>query len=127
MADDVQAALGRLRRRAPTRAATAKPEIWKEQAKFKEHSDKLVAETGKLLAAAKTGNLDTLKAAFGSAAGTCKACHDAFRKRLSAAHSKATPAQRTGAAAPQSAPEPQASASSFSISRCSSAKSGSPT
>ena len=57
----------------------AKPEIWTEQAKFKEHNEKLVAETGKLLAAAKTNNLDNLKAAFGSAAGTCKACHDAFR------------------------------------------------
>ncbi|MBP6652486.1 MAG: cytochrome c, partial [Xylophilus sp.] len=26
-------------------------------------------------------NLDTLKAAFGSTAGSCKACHDAFRGR----------------------------------------------
>ncbi|MDB5846667.1 MAG: cytochrome [Rhodoferax sp.] len=57
----------------------AKPEIWAEQAKFKEHSDKLIAETGKLAVAAKTGNLDTLKTAFGSTAGSCKACHDAFR------------------------------------------------
>lgn len=60
-------------------SAKAKPEIWTEQAKFKEHSDKLVAETGKLLAAAKTNNLDNLKAAFGPAAASCKACHDAFR------------------------------------------------
>lgn len=58
----------------------AKPEIWTEQAKFKEHGDKLVAETGKLLAAAKTNNVDNLKAAFGPTAGTCKACHDAYRK-----------------------------------------------
>jgi len=57
----------------------AKPEIWTEQAKFKEHSDKLVAESGKLLAAAKTNNLDNLKAAFGPAAATCKACHDGYR------------------------------------------------
>ncbi len=57
----------------------AKPEIWTEQAKFKDHSDKLVAETGKLLAAAKTNNLDNLKTAFGATAGACKACHDAFR------------------------------------------------
>lgn len=57
----------------------AKPEIWTEQAKFKENHEKLVAESGKLLAAAKTNNLDNLKAAFGSTAGTCKACHDAFR------------------------------------------------
>jgi cytochrome c556 len=60
-------------------SAKAKPEIWTEQAKFKDHADKLVAESAKLLAAAKTQNLDTLKASFGATAGTCKACHDAFR------------------------------------------------
>ncbi len=60
-------------------SARAKPEIWTEQAKFKDHSDKMVAETAKLLAAAKTQNLDNLKTAFGSTAATCKACHDAFR------------------------------------------------
>ena len=61
----------------PTRA---KPEIWTDQAKFKESSDKLIAESTKLAAAAKTGNLDSLKTAFSATAGTCKACHDAFRK-----------------------------------------------
>lgn len=59
----------------------AKPEIWSEQAKFKEHSDKLVAESGKLLAAAKTNNLDSLKTAFQATAGSCKACHDSFRNQ----------------------------------------------
>ena len=58
----------------------AKPEIWKESAKFKEAADKNQAEVAKLVTAAKTGNLDNLKAAFGSAAPTCKACHDSFRK-----------------------------------------------
>lgn len=58
----------------------AKPEIWSEQAKFKDGADKMQAEMTKLAAAAKTGNLDNLKAAFGPAAGTCKACHDAYRK-----------------------------------------------
>ena len=59
----------------------AKPEIWTEQAKFKENSEKLIAETAKLAAAAKTGNLDSLKTAFAATAGTCKACHDAFRNQ----------------------------------------------
>ena len=59
----------------------AKPEIWTEQAKFKEHSDKLQAETTKLAAASKTGSLDSLKTAFASTADTCKACHDAFRNK----------------------------------------------
>ena len=58
----------------------AKPEIWKESAKFKEGADKMQAEMGKLVAAARTGNLDSLKAAFGPAAQSCKACHDAYRK-----------------------------------------------
>jgi cytochrome c556 len=57
----------------------AKPEIWKDAAKFKDASDKMVAEAGKLEAAAKTGNLDTIKVAFGAMGASCKACHDAFR------------------------------------------------
>lgn len=58
----------------------AKPEIWKEAAKYKEASDKMQLEISKLNTAAKAGNLDALKAAFGPAAASCKACHDNFRK-----------------------------------------------
>ena len=58
----------------------AKPEIWKESAKFKEAVDKNQAEMAKVVAAAKTGNLDALKAAVGPAGSSCKACHDNFRK-----------------------------------------------
>ena len=64
-----------------TEGGKAKPAIWKEQAKYKEHADQFEAEAVKLAAAAKTGNLDNLKAAFGDAAGTCKACHDAYRNK----------------------------------------------
>ena len=60
----------------------AKAEIWTEQAKFKELSDKMIAETTKLQAAAKTGNADTLKAAFGATGATCKACHDNYQAKL---------------------------------------------
>lgn len=59
----------------------AKPEIWKESAKFKAANEKAQTEVAKLAAAAKTGNLDNLKAAFGPAAETCKSCHDAFRSK----------------------------------------------
>ena len=59
----------------------AKPEIWTEQAKFKETNEKLMAETAKLATAAKTGNLDTLKTAFAATADTCKSCHDTFRNK----------------------------------------------
>lgn len=58
----------------------AKPEIWSDKAKFKEYADKMQAEMVKLNVAAKTGNLDTIKTAVGGVGGTCKTCHDAFRK-----------------------------------------------
>ncbi len=61
---------------APTRV---KAEIWSEPAKFKEHNEKLMADSVKLLAAAKTNNLDNIKAAVGPLANNCKVCHDAFR------------------------------------------------
>lgn len=57
----------------------AKPEVWAEQARFKELAEKMQAETVKLVAAAKAGNADALKAAFGPIAGSCKSCHDSFR------------------------------------------------
>lgn len=59
----------------------AQPGIWKEMDKFKGMNDKMLTETDKVVAAAKSGNLDQLKAAFGGAAQTCKACHDDFRKK----------------------------------------------
>jgi len=58
----------------------ALPDIWTEQAQFKAGADKMQAELGKLAAAAKTGNLDAVKTAFGAAGQTCKACHDDYRK-----------------------------------------------
>lgn len=57
----------------------AKPEIWSDGAKFKAASDKMVAEVAKLDAAAKSGNLDQLKAAAGAVGASCKACHDDYR------------------------------------------------
>jgi cytochrome c556 len=63
----------------PTRA---KAEIWAEQAKFKDLSEKMIAETTKLVAAAKTGNADTLKTAFGATGASCKACHDNYQAKL---------------------------------------------
>jgi cytochrome c556 len=58
----------------------AKPEIWTEDAKFRGAASKMQEEMAKLNAAAKTGNLDQIKAAFGPLAQSCKACHDDFRK-----------------------------------------------
>lgn len=66
---------------AGTEGGKGKPEVWKEAAKFKEHQDKMVAETGKLVVAAKAGTIDALKAQFGATASSCKACHDSFRNQ----------------------------------------------
>jgi cytochrome c556 len=58
----------------------SKPEIWKEKVKFNEYADKMNLEMSKLAAAAKTGNLDSIKTAVTATSGTCKTCHDAYRK-----------------------------------------------
>ncbi len=57
----------------------AKPAVWREMDKVKAAADRLMASTVALDAAAKTGNLDNLKKAFGETAASCKACHDAYR------------------------------------------------
>jgi cytochrome c556 len=59
----------------------AKPEIWKEWPKFVELQGKLQAETPKLMAAAKGGDVKALQAALGGVGGTCKACHDAYQAK----------------------------------------------
>ena len=59
----------------------AKPEVWKQSAKFKEAADKLQTESIKLVAAAKTGKEDAFKTAFSATAGTCKSCHDDFKAK----------------------------------------------
>lgn len=59
----------------------AKPDIWKEPARFKQASEKMQSEVAKLSAAAKTGDLAQIKTAFGAAGQSCKACHDDFRAK----------------------------------------------
>jgi len=60
----------------PTRA---KPEVWKDAAKFKDLQSKMMAEAEKFEAVAKGGNLDNIKAAVSQLGAACKACHDDFR------------------------------------------------
>ena len=66
---------------AGTEGGKSKPEVWKEQGKFNDLAGKMEAEAVKLNAAAKAGNVDSLKAAFGPAASSCKSCHDSFRNK----------------------------------------------
>ncbi|MDH4192263.1 MAG: cytochrome c [Betaproteobacteria bacterium] len=57
----------------------AKPEIYSNSAKFNAASDSMQTEIGKLAAAARSGDQNAVKAAFGGVGKTCKACHDDFR------------------------------------------------
>ena len=59
----------------------AKPNIWKEKAKFDDYATKMQAEMVKLTAAAKTGNLDAIKVAVNDTGASCKSCHDDFRAK----------------------------------------------
>ncbi len=58
----------------------AKAEIWSDAAGFKAASEKMQGEMSKFAAVAKGGNIDAIKAAAGAVGGTCKACHDNFRR-----------------------------------------------
>jgi cytochrome c556 len=58
----------------------AKPEIWTDRAKFDAAAGKMQEEMAKLNVAAKSGNLDAIKAGVGATGKACKACHDDFRK-----------------------------------------------
>jgi len=60
-----------------TEKGSPKANVWTERAKFDGAAKKMQEEVVKLAAASKTEA--GLKAAFGPAAGACKACHDDFR------------------------------------------------
>ena len=58
----------------------AEPKVWTEMDKFREKADKSQDDLVKLNAAAKTGNIDAIKAAVGAVGQSCKGCHDTYRK-----------------------------------------------
>lgn len=58
----------------------AEPKIWTERDKFNGAASKMQEEMAKLNVAAKSGNIDTIKAAVGETGKSCKACHDVYRK-----------------------------------------------
>ena len=64
-----------------SKGTKAKPEIWKEWAKFQEMQVKLQGETPKLLAAAKANDVKAIQAALGGVGGACKTCHDAYQAK----------------------------------------------
>ena len=58
----------------------ARPEIWSNADKFKAAGENMQKAAAAMSGAAKSGNLDQVKAAFGDLGKACKACHDDFRK-----------------------------------------------
>ncbi|HYD96425.1 MAG TPA: cytochrome c [Noviherbaspirillum sp.] len=59
----------------------AKPELWKEQDKFKAAAEKMQQEVAKLSTASKSGDLNAIKSAFGGVGQSCKNCHDNYRNK----------------------------------------------
>ncbi|ULJ64616.1 c-type cytochrome [Wielerella bovis] len=57
----------------------ALPAIWEKPDEFKAEQDKFLAAVDKLNAAAQSGDLAQIKAAYGEAGASCKSCHDAYR------------------------------------------------
>jgi len=58
----------------------AKPEIWTAKADFDAKFKDLETASLKLVDVAKAGDAKALGAQFGAVGGTCKACHDTYRK-----------------------------------------------
>lgn len=57
----------------------AKAEIWKELPRFNKLAQEAQGEAGKLKAAVSTGDAVLIKAAYGAASRSCKACHDTYK------------------------------------------------
>jgi cytochrome c556 len=59
----------------------AKPEIWKEPARFKDYGDKMQLEMSAFAAAARAGSLEGVKTTFEATGEACKTCHDTYRNK----------------------------------------------
>jgi cytochrome c556 len=57
-----------------------KPEFFQQSEKVRELATNLSREASELAKVAATGDAAAIKAQFGKTGGTCKACHDAFRR-----------------------------------------------
>jgi cytochrome c556 len=66
---------------AGTEGGKAQPAIWSDSAKFKAASEKMQLAVVDLNKAAQSGDLESIKKAFGATGQTCKGCHDDFRKK----------------------------------------------
>ncbi len=57
-----------------------KPEFFQQPEKVRELAMAFNKEANELAKVAATGDVNAIKAQFGKTGGTCKGCHDAFRK-----------------------------------------------
>ena len=64
-----------------TEGGKAQAEVWSNNAKFKAASEKMQLAVVDLNKAAQSGDLDSIKKAFGATGASCKNCHDDFRKK----------------------------------------------
>ncbi len=64
-----------------TEGGKAKPDVWTDNAKFKAASEKMQLAVVDLNKAAQSGDLESIKKAFGATGQTCKGCHDDFKKK----------------------------------------------
>jgi len=59
----------------------ALPVIWEKNPDFRAAAAKLVTASRAMDAAAKTGNVDQIKAAIPALGGSCKGCHETFKSK----------------------------------------------
>jgi len=64
-----------------TEGGKAESDIWSNNTKFKAASEKMQLAVADLNKAAQSGDLDSIKKAFGVAGASCKNCHDDFKKK----------------------------------------------
>lgn len=58
----------------------ARPEIWKEWARYRGIAEKFQAETARLKEVARAGSPDAVKAVVADLTTVCKNCHDDFKE-----------------------------------------------
>jgi len=64
-----------------TEGGKAQAEVWSNNAKFRAASEKMQLAVIDLNKAAQSGDLESIKKAFGTAGASCKNCHDDFKKK----------------------------------------------
>jgi len=64
-----------------TEGGDALPAVWSDESKFKSAQEKLISAAASLNSAANSGDLEAVKKATAAVGGTCKGCHDDFKKK----------------------------------------------